>query len=143
MAASSTMFSGSLLPKSLRARLVPALAALALAACGAPVDPAKVQAVEAVQLSSQLEQENIRLIDVRSDEEVAGGMIPGAEHIALDEFDPARLDLSDGRAVVFYCHSGRRSARAAERLSNMSGKKERHLEGGIEAWQAAGLPVTR
>src|SRR3546814_9802033 len=106
MAASSTMSSGSLLPRVLSTGI--AALALALAACGAPVDPAKVQAVEAVQLSSQLEQENIRLIDVRSDEEVASGMIPGAEHIPIDQFDPARLDLSAGRAVVFYCHSGRR-----------------------------------
>lgn len=139
MAASSTMFSGNLRP-----RLIwPALLALGLtlAACGAPVDPAKVQPFEAVQLSAALEDGNIRLIDVRSDEEVAGGMIPGAEHIPIDRFDPARLDLSDGRTVVFYCHSGRRSARAAERLSDFSGKKERHLEGGIEAWQDAGLPV--
>lgn len=141
MAASSTMSSGSWLPRVLSTGI--AALALGLAACGAPVDPAKVQPVEAVQLSSQLEQENIRLIDVRSDEEVAEGMIPGAEHIPIDRFDPAKLDLSDGRTVVFYCHSGRRSARAAERLSDFSGKKERHLEGGIEAWQAAGLPVTR
>lgn len=140
MAASSTMSSGSLLPRAIATGI--AALALGLAACGAPVNPAKVQPVEAAQLSSQLGHGNIRLIDVRSDEEVAGGMIPGAEHIPIDEFDPARLDLSDGRAVVFYCHSGRRSARAAERLSNLIGRKVQHLDGGIEAWQAAGLPVT-
>lgn len=121
----------------------PALAVLALAACSPPIDPSKVQPVEAAQLSVAFEAGNVRLIDVRSDREVAEGMIPGAEHIPIDQFDPARLDLSDGRAVVFYCHSGRRSARAAEQLSNLTGKKERHLDGGIEAWQAAGLPVSR
>ncbi|MBA4164490.1 MAG: rhodanese-like domain-containing protein [Erythrobacter sp.] len=128
----------------MRPRLVwPALAVLALAACSPPVDPGKVQPVEAAQLAATFEAGNVRLIDVRSDREVAEGMIPGAEHIPIDQFDPARLDLSDGRAVVFYCHSGRRSARAAEQLSNLTGKKERHLDGGIEAWQAAGLPVSR
>src|SRR3546814_18363644 len=49
--------------------------ALTLAACGAPVDPAKVQAGEAVQLSAALEGGNIRLIDLRSgrSEESRGG----------------------------------------------------------------------
>lgn len=139
MAASSTMCLGS----SPRRLIWSAALALALAACSPPVDPDKVQPVEAAQLADALDTGAIRLIDVRSDEEVAEGMIPGAEHIPIDRFDPAMLDLSDGRKVVFYCHSGRRSARAAERLSDFTGRKERHLDGGIEAWQAAGLPVTR
>ena len=84
---------------------------------------------------------NIRLIDVRTDEEVAEGAIPGAEHIALDEFDPAKLDLSDGREVITYCRSGRRSGIAAERLSKFTKKPTRHLEGGITAWEKAKLPL--
>lgn len=131
------------MPPRIARLLFPALAVLALAACSPPVDPSKVQPVEAAQLADALDAGKVRLIDVRTDDEVAGGMIPGAEHIPIDRFDPAMLDLSDGREVVFYCQAGRRSARAAERLSNRIGRKVRHLEGGIEAWQAAGLPVSR
>jgi len=77
---------------------------------------------------------NVRLIDVRTDVEVAEGAIPGAEHIALDRFDPAKLDLSDGREVVLYCRTGRRSAIAG-------GKPVEHLAGGIIAWDEAQQPI--
>lgn len=93
------------------------------------------------QLRAKLDAGNIRLIDVRTDEEVAEGMIPGAEHIALDDFDPAALDLSDGREVVLYCRSGRRSGIAGEKLAAHTGKPVEHLAGGIQAWQAAGEPT--
>ncbi len=89
-------------------------------------------------LRTKLEAHNVRLIDVRRDEEVALGVIPGAEHIALDAFDPAQLDLSDGREVVLYCRSGRRSGIAAERLAAHTGAPAQHLAGGILAWQEAG-----
>ena len=104
-----------------------------VAALAGPVTDLTVEELIALQAEG-----NIRLIDVRSDEEVAEGMIPGAEHIVLDDLTPAALDLSDGREVVFYCRSGRRSANAATRLSTHLGEPVRHLEGGILAWQEAG-----
>jgi len=83
---------------------------------------------------------NVRLIDVRRDDEVAQGMIPGAEHIPLDAFDPAQLDLSDGREVVLYCRSGRRSTIAALRMAEHTGKPAKHLQGGYLAWSDANPP---
>lgn len=94
------------------------------------------------QLREKLEAGSVRLIDVRSDEEVAEGMIPGAEHIALDDFRPAEMDLSDGREVVLYCRSGRRSGIAAERLAAHTGEPAEHLAGGILGWQEAGEEIT-
>lgn len=128
--------------------------ALALTACrgdqpdndAAPADAAPAATTETLDvgtLSGLLDEGNIRLIDVRTDEEVAEGMIPGAEHIALDSFDPAQLDLSDGLEVVLYCRSGRRSAIAAERLAAFTAKPAKHLEGGILAWEGAGLPLSQ
>ncbi len=92
-------------------------------------------------LAAKLEQGNIRLIDVRRDDEVAQGMIPGAEHIAMDEFDPATLDMSDGREIVLHCRSGHRSGLVAEKLAAFTGEPVVHVAGGILAWQAAGKPV--
>jgi len=92
-------------------------------------------------VSVLLAEGNVRLIDVRRDDEVAQGIIPGAEQIMLDQFDPASLDLSDGRKVVIYCRSGRRSGIAAERIADFTDKPAYHLKGGILAWQEAGLRV--
>jgi len=78
----------------------------------------------------------IRLIDIRTDEEVAEtGTIPGAEHIAMDRLDASLLDGGDVRAVVLYCRSGNRSLVAASRLAEETGKPVAHMPGGILAWQ--------
>ncbi len=105
--------------------------------------PAPLIAITPKELAERLADGNVRLIDVRSDAEVAEGMIPGAEHIPLDRFDPAALDLSDGREVVLYCRSGRRSGVAGEKLATVTGEAVEHLEGGMLAWEAAGQPVTK
>ncbi|MEM7665127.1 MAG: rhodanese-like domain-containing protein [Pseudomonadota bacterium] len=89
------------------------------------------------QLATKLADGNVRLIDIRTAEEVEQGMISGAEHIAMDAFDPAMLDLSDGREVVLYCRSGRRSRIVGERLAVYTGASAMHLAGGIIAWDAA------
>jgi rhodanese-related sulfurtransferase len=104
-------------------------------------DPAPLIALTPEELAARLKAGNVRLIDVRTDAEVAEGVIPGAEHIALDTFDPAALDLSDGREVVLYCRSGRRSAMAGEKLAEFTGKPVEHLEGGVLAWEQAGQPL--
>jgi rhodanese-related sulfurtransferase len=107
----------------------------------APIAPPLVD-LTPEELAAKLKAGNVRLIDVRTDAEVAEGVIPGAEHIPLDQFDPTSLDFSDGREVVLYCRSGRRSAIAGEKLAEVTGKPAEHLAGGILAWEAADQPVT-
>ncbi|WP_017664581.1 rhodanese-like domain-containing protein [Porphyrobacter sp. AAP82] len=111
------------------------------AAAAVPPAHAPLVALSPDELAAKIKAGNVRLIDVRTDAEVAQCTIPGAEHIALDTFDPARLDLSDGREVVLYCRSGRRSAIAGENLAAVTGGPVEHLAGGILAWEAAGQPV--
>jgi rhodanese-related sulfurtransferase len=95
------------------------------------------------QLAARLAAGDIRLIDVRTDAEVSEGVIPGAEHIPLDRFDPAQLGPSDGRTVVLYCRSGRRSAVAGAKLAAVTGAPVEHLAGGILAWEDAGQPLEK
>jgi hypothetical protein len=45
--------------------------------------------------------------------------------------------------VIFHCRSGNRTAANAERLANDCEGQAYLLEGGIEAWKAAGLPVNQ
>ncbi|MEM7780847.1 MAG: rhodanese-like domain-containing protein [Pseudomonadota bacterium] len=104
--------------------------------------PSQVIDLSVEQLRAKLDAGDIRLIDVRTEAEVAEGMLPNAEHIALDSFDPASLDTSDSREIVLYCRSGRRSARAGEMLAAHTGKPVQHLAGGIIAWREAGELTT-
>lgn len=119
---------------------------LAMAKQDAPSSAAPPTRMNVVELSpeevhAKIETGNVRLIDVRTAEEVAEGAIPGAKHIPLDEFDPASLGTDDGREIVLYCRSGRRSAIAAERLAEHIGKPVQHLAGGILGWSEAGYAI--
>jgi rhodanese-related sulfurtransferase len=81
------------------------------------------------------------LLDVRTPEEWADGHIDGATLIPLDELETrAASELPQDADIVVYCRSGNRSAQAADYLS---GAGYTHIEdmGGIQDWQAAGLPV--
>ncbi|WP_101574620.1 MULTISPECIES: ThiF family adenylyltransferase [unclassified Brevibacterium] len=56
------------------------------------------------------------LVDIRDDEEVSGGMVPGAQHIPIDALlaDPGQI--ADQEPVALYCRSGVRSSRACAQL---------------------------
>jgi len=80
---------------------------------------------------------------VRTPEEFAEGHLEGAVNIPLDTFDSAALPDPEGAQRVLYCRSDRRSGIAADRLAEATGRDAVHLEGGILAWEDAGLPVQR
>lgn len=80
------------------------------------------------------------LVDVREADEVARERIPGAHHHALSTLGGG---LGNGeRAVIFHCRSGNRTQVNADRLAAAATCEAFILEGGLQAWKAAGLPVT-
>ena len=86
--------------------------------------------------------EGARLVDVREDEELqTEGRIAGATHIPLGNLSERATELA-GERLVLFCRSGSRSAMAADAL-RASGFDAYNVEGGIQAWEAAGLPVER
>jgi len=68
--------------------------AMAVTADDSASVPAPLVPLSPDQLAARIKAGNVRLIDVRTDAEVAEGTIPGAEHIPLDRFDPAALDFA-------------------------------------------------
>ena len=87
--------------------------------------------------------EGATLVDIREADERAREKIPGAHHLPLSKLDEADLVLHAGRPVIFHCRSGARTAGQAMRLAaKAAGACEAFiLEGGLEAWKKAGLPV--
>lgn len=97
--------------------------------------------ISAEELHSLLQQGDIRLIDVRTDTEVARGKIPQGESIPL-HLIPLRLnELDKQAATVFYCQMGGRSAQAAAFAAGNGFSNVYNLQGGITAWAYAGLPI--
>ena len=114
---------------------------LLLSACGG--SSLKVNNLNADGFASDIKNPGVVVLDVRSAAEYASGHIEGAINIDVEaaNFDTkiAKLDKTVEYAV--YCHSGRRSAIAADKMTGANFEKITNLEGGIQAWQAAGFPL--
>jgi len=81
-----------------------------------------------------------QLVDVRQPDEYEAGRIAGSLHIELDRLPEEAGALERDRPILFYCRSGSRSAMAAQAFA-ASGYEAHNLDGGLEAWVAAGLPL--
>jgi rhodanese-related sulfurtransferase len=94
--------------------------------------------VQPEELSNRLGE--VQVVDVRAPHEWDAGRIDGSVHIQLDDIDGRLGQLDSALPIVAVCHSGMRSAQAAERLRDQ-GFDARNLEGGLVAWADAGLPL--
>jgi len=98
--------------------------------------------ISVTQLEKLLQKGGVRLVDVRTDAEMAQGKIPQGEPLPL-HLIPLRLGEMDKNATtVFYCRSGGRSAQAAAFVAANGFADVYNLQGGIIAWANAGLPVS-
>ena len=79
-------------------------------------------------------------LDVRENEEWAAGRIEGALHIPMGELNDRQADIPSDRPIIAVCRSGSRSLAVAQALLH-AGYEVENLSGGMEAWQAAGLPL--
>ena len=85
------------------------------------------------------------VIDVRTPEEFAAGHIANAVNMNVEgaDFEAQIANVTKTATVAVYCHSGRRSAIAADKMATAGFKDIHNLDGGISAWTTAGQPVTQ
>lgn len=81
------------------------------------------------------------VVDVRQRAESKASHIEGAIHIPLSQLSSCLHQLPRGKTIVTVCRSGHRSALAARTLTR-AGHDVVNLEGGINAWARAGLPLS-
>jgi rhodanese-related sulfurtransferase len=88
----------------------------------------------------------IDLLDVRTSAEHAAIHVSGTRLLPLDKLDAAAFLMTRGRSDVplyVLCQSGSRAAKAIEKFRQAGFAGCVQVEGGIEAWVEAGLPVER
>lgn len=75
------------------------------------------------------------VLDVRTPQETAGGILPGAQLIPIEQLE-GRLDelARDGKPTLVYCAAGGRSAAACELLSERGFSNLLNLAGGFGSW---------
>ncbi|MBI5961050.1 MAG: rhodanese-like domain-containing protein [Chloroflexi bacterium] len=87
--------------------------------------------------------ENALIVDVRQPEEWATTGIPvGAELISLPDVQArAANELPKDKEIFVICNSGNRSREASDILIGLGYEKVVNVDGGIQAWLKAELPV--
>lgn len=81
------------------------------------------------------------LVDIREADEFARAYIAGALSQPLSGWEAAHLTIDPGADVIFTCRSGMRTAGACDRLAARVHGDALVLDGGIDGWSRAGLPV--
>ena len=98
--------------------------------------------ITVAELVKLLQQDNLKLIDVRTDAEIARGKIPQGEALPLHLLPLRMHDLDKNATTVFYCQVGARSAQAAAFAAANGFADVYNLQGGITAWAHADLPIS-
>ncbi len=83
------------------------------------------------------------LVDIRATDEHARERIAQAKHIPLESVDPNALRNLNAQTIIFHCRSGNRTQAHAATLASCSPCEAYILEGGLDAWKKAGLPVEK
>lgn len=105
------------------------------------IDVAGFKNITVAELVAMQQQGELRLIDVRTDAEIARGKIPQGDPLPLHLL-PLRLsELDKAAPTVFYCQMGGRSAQAAAFAEANGFADVYNLQGGITAWAHAGMPL--
>jgi len=97
--------------------------------------PQTISPVEAQRLVNA----GASLIDIRSPDEHARERIVGAANVPLEQLLTAGVP---GDVLVFHCRSGMRTGQAAPKLAKAASGRECYIvEGGLNGWRSAGLPI--
>ena len=87
------------------------------------------------------QRDQLIILDVRQPHEWRTGRIEDAHHIPLTQLPRRLRELDRHTTIVVVCRSGHRSGTAAALLRAL-GVDAHSLDGGVNAWTAAGLPLT-
>ena len=103
------------------------------------------KAVAPADLTALVNRENALVVDLRPIADFEKGHVPGAKNVQMSQFDPENRALVAAKAlpVVLVCKTGQTAGGAAGRLRKAGFEKVFVLDGGIGAWQQAGLPMAK
>ena len=131
--------------KAVRFSIVLLLAGASLAACGSTTDTVSELVPPTIAADVLTDQVDVVVLDVRTPEEFAEARIAGAINVDYyaadfrDQVDQLDKDVT----YVLYCRSGNRSEDANRIMRELGFAEVYEVDGGIVAWNGAGLPIER
>lgn len=103
-----------------------------------------IKEIDANELKQRLDAgDDIELLDIRSDAELAQGILPDSQHVPMHLIPLKINDFSKDKDIVLYCRSGARSYHACSYLAQQGINNVINLRGGIIAWARSGYEIAR
>jgi len=102
---------------------------------------AQLTLLKPADVAERIRNDGAVLVDIREPDEFRRRHVPGARSHPLSTFDDAGPKIAAPSDVIFTCKSGMRTAAACDQLAKAAGGPALVLEGGVDAWAAAGLPI--
>jgi len=101
--------------------------------------------VSTLQATLLINQQNALVLDVRDQAEYEKGHVLNARHLAAGDLAArsSEIEKYKSKPVIVVCDGGSRSDKAASALRKLGFAQVFSLNGGIGAWQQAGLPVEK
>ncbi len=92
-----------------------------------------------------INRQNAMIVDVRSAAEFAAGHLPQARHCDINELEGKAPQLNKNKKtpLLLICQTGQRAQKAKAVLSAAGYADVQVLQGGLGAWQQAGMPVVK
>ena len=104
-----------------------------------------VRRIGPAELTGLINRDNALVVDLRAAADFDKGHIAGAKNVQMSQFDPENKQLAPAKElpVVLVCAVGQSAQAAAKRLRKAGFSKVSVLEGGVQAWQSAALPLVK
>lgn len=103
-----------------------------------------IATISPAELARRIESsEACEIIDVRTPAEFREVHATSARNVPLDVLSPQAVPASGDQPLYFICKAGGRSAKACQKLIDAGITNVVSIDGGTDAWVAAGLPAVR
>jgi rhodanese-related sulfurtransferase len=85
------------------------------------------------------------VLDLRPEEAFKAGHLPGAKHLPSSEIAAKieKLKLDRKNPLILVCETGVSSRKAIAEVQKLGFAEVGTLDGGVQAWQAAALPLVK
>lgn len=105
----------------------------------------KIKHLDAAGAAKLVAEGKFTIVDVRTSDEFSEGHLKDAKNIDIMSKDfAAKLgELDKSKPVLVHCQAGGRSTRALPTLEKLGFTDITHLDGGMNDWVKAGLPVVK
>lgn len=101
-----------------------------------------INEIDSVDLQERMSSgEDVMVLDIRTEAEVAQGVLPGAEHLPMHLIPLRMTEFPQDKDIVLYCRSGARSYHACSYLVQQGYRNVVNLRGGIISWARGGYEI--